>query len=71
MSETGDGPRLNSLTGDHDSAVMFAFTLLLAGLAAGWAGRSLLAGEALTGQFWLVSVSIGIATSLYAQALKG
>jgi 2,5-diketo-D-gluconate reductase B len=68
MSETENGRRLNRLTEDHEGAVVFTFTLLLAGLAAGWAGRSLLAGEALAGQFWLVPVTIGIVVSLYAQA---
>jgi hypothetical protein len=60
--------RLNRLTTDHESAVILAFSMLLAGIAVGWAGRALLAGETLTEQFWLVPVAIGLMTSLYAQA---
>jgi anti-sigma factor RsiW len=69
MSETdADRPGFGNLTRNRESALVFAFTMLLAGLAAGWAGRALLAGEALTEQFWLVPVIIGLTTSLYAQA---
>ncbi len=69
MSETHTGwQRFGSLIENRESALMFAFSMLLAGIAAGWAGRSLLAGETVTDQFWLVPVIIGLTTSLYAQA---
>ncbi len=70
MTETHtNGQRFSTLIEDREHALLFAFTMLLAGLAAGWAGRSLLAGEGLTEQFWLVPVILGIVTSLYAQAV--
>lgn len=69
MSDTQTSrPRFSNLIENPDSALLFAFTMLLAGIAAGWAGRAFLAGEALTEQFWLVPVAIGLVTSLYAQA---
>jgi anti-sigma factor RsiW len=69
MPETDtEQPWIRSLTEDHESAVIFGLVMLLGGLAAGWAGRSLLAGETLTEQFWLVPVVVGLGTALYAQA---
>jgi anti-sigma factor RsiW len=63
-----DGVRFGALLEDSESALVLAAVMLLAGLAAGWAGRGLLAGEAPAEQFWLVPVAIGLATSVYAQA---
>jgi hypothetical protein len=72
MSETHtDRQGFGSLIENRESALVLAFTMLLAGLTAGWAGRSLLAGATVTEQFWVVPVAFGLMTSLYAQAKEG
>lgn len=69
MSETDSNPtRFDNLVKDRKSALLFVLTVFAAGVAAGWFGRSLLAGEKLTEQFGLVVAVSALVVSLYAQA---
>jgi hypothetical protein len=70
MSETGtDRPRPENLLDDRDGVTIVVMVALLGGLAAGWAGRGLLAGEGLAEQTFLLPVIFGLGTALYAQAV--
>lgn len=74
MSDTQRGQaqseraQLDRLLDSRDGVTVVVLVALLGGLAVGWAGRSLLAGEALTEQFWLLPVILSLVTALYAQA---
>jgi hypothetical protein len=69
MSETqSERARLENLLDNRDGVTVVVLAALLGGLAAGWFGRSLLAGETLTEQFWLVPVVLSLLTALYSQA---
>jgi hypothetical protein len=69
MSETqADQAQSESLLDTRDGVTVVVLAALLGGVAAGWAGRSLLAGEPLTDQFWLVPVVLSLLTALYSQA---
>ncbi len=68
MVEINSQRGLSALLGDQDSALLTVAAMFLAGVAAGWGGRSLVAGEMLTEQLWLLPVTLGLLTALYAQA---
>jgi anti-sigma factor RsiW len=72
MSETQtDRGQFGDLLDDRDGVAVLVTAAVLAGLSAGWAGRSLLAGEPVAEQFWLVPVTLGLVTALYSQANDG
>jgi|APHM01.1.fsa_nt_gi hypothetical protein len=62
--------QLDRLLTSRDGVAVVVMAVSLGGLAAGWAGRSLLAGDPLTEQFWLLPVVVGLLTALYAQATQ-
>jgi hypothetical protein len=70
MSETDSRETHTEPLSGSDRTALVALVALLGGLAVGWAGRSVVAGEPVSAQFWLLPVALGLLTAHYALAVE-